>query len=150
MELRHIPIDELRPAAINMRHGKRLPDIDDILPSIRVRGILQPLLVRPVEAEGNLYEIVAGRRRYFSAKAVKEEQGEVDPLPCAVMEPGDDAAALEASLIENIARLDPDGAPNDPKRSPEQHLFADPRGKMRSDSAVVGGDLFVPLSGTSR
>lgn len=42
------------------------------------------------------------------------------------------------------------GAPNDPKRSPEQHLFADPRGKMRSDSAVVGGDLFVPLSGTSR
>ncbi|MBX3497515.1 MAG: ParB/RepB/Spo0J family partition protein, partial [Parvibaculum sp.] len=108
MELRHIPIDELRPAAINMRHGKRPPDIDDILPSIRARGILQPLLVRPVAAEANLYEIVAGRRRYFSAKAVKEEQGEVEPLPCAVMEPGDDAAALEASLIENIARLDPD------------------------------------------
>lgn len=108
MELRHIPIDELRPAAINMRHGKRPPEIDDILPSIRARGILQPLLVRPVEAEANAYEIVAGRRRYFSAKAVKDEQGEVEPLPCAVMEPGDDAAALEASLIENIARLDPD------------------------------------------
>ena len=108
MELRHIPIDELRPAAINMRHSKRPPDIDDILPSIRARGILQPLLVRPVEAEPNAYEIVAGRRRYFSAKAVREEQGEVEPLPCAVMEPGDDAAALEASLIENIARLDPD------------------------------------------
>ncbi|MEP5263496.1 MAG: ParB/RepB/Spo0J family partition protein, partial [Nitratireductor sp.] len=105
MELRHIPIDELRPAAINMRHGKRPPDIDDILPSIRARGILQPLLVRPVEAEPNAYEIVAGRRRYFSAKAVKEEQGEGEPLPCAVMESGDDAAALEASLIENIARL---------------------------------------------
>ena len=29
-------------------------------------------------------------------------------LPCAVMEPGDDAAAIEASLIENVARLDPD------------------------------------------
>ena len=105
MELRHIPLNELHPAAINMRHGSKAPDISDILPSIRARGILQPLLVRP-NADG--YEIVAGRRRYFSAKAIAEEQGEIDPLPCAVMEPGDDAAALEASLIENLARLDPD------------------------------------------
>ena len=64
-----------------------------------------PLLVLP---NGEGFEIVAGRRRYFAAKAVAEEKGEIAPLPCAVMEPGDDAAALEASLIENIARLDPD------------------------------------------
>jgi ParB family chromosome partitioning protein len=105
MELRHIPIAELHLSAVNMRHGKRPPDVSDILPSIRARGILQPLLVRP-NADG--YEIVAGRRRYFSAKALAEEQGEVAPLPCAIMEQGDDAAALEASLIENVARLDPD------------------------------------------
>lgn len=105
MELRHIPLDQLHIAAVNMRHSKRPPDIADILPSIRARGILQPLLVRP-NADG--YEIVAGRRRYFSAKAVEAEQGEVAPIPCAIMEPGDDAAALEASLIENVARLDPD------------------------------------------
>ena len=37
-----------------------------------------------------------------------EERGEAEPLPCAVTAAGDDAAALEASLIENIARLDPD------------------------------------------
>src|SRR4029077_18167667 len=35
-------------------------------------------------------------------------QGAIAPLPCAVMATGDDAAALEASLIENVARLDPD------------------------------------------
>lgn len=105
MELRHISLNELHPAAVNMRHGKQTPDISDILPSIRARGILQPLLVRP-NADG--YEIVAGRRRYFSAKTIAEEQGEIAPVPCAVMEPGDDAAALEASLIENLARLDPD------------------------------------------
>lgn len=105
MELRHIPLNELHPAAINMRHSKQAPDVSDILPSIRARGILQPLLVRP-NAEG--YEIVAGRRRYFSAKAIAEERGEIAPVPCAVMEPGDDTAALEASLIENLARLDPD------------------------------------------
>ncbi|WP_246252186.1 ParB/RepB/Spo0J family partition protein [Allomesorhizobium camelthorni] len=39
---------------------------------------------------------------------IADEGQSVEPLPCAIMEPGDDAAALEASLIENIARLDPD------------------------------------------
>jgi len=63
--------------------------------------------VRP-NGSPDTFEIVAGRRRYFSAKAVEAERGAFEPLPCAVMEPGDDAAALEASLIENIARLDPD------------------------------------------
>jgi ParB family transcriptional regulator, chromosome partitioning protein len=105
MELKHIPLDQLHLSAVNMRHSKKAPDVSDILPSIRARGILQPLLVRP---NNKGFEIVAGRRRYFSAKAVEAEQGAFDPVPCAVMEPGDDAAAIEASLIENIARLDAD------------------------------------------
>jgi ParB family chromosome partitioning protein len=105
MELRHVPIGELSIAAVNMRHGRKAPHISDILPSVRARGILQPLLVRP---HGEGYEIVAGRRRYFAAKAVEQERGKIDPLPCAILAPGDDAGALEASLIENIARLDPD------------------------------------------
>lgn len=107
MQLQHIPLDHLDVSACNMRHAKRPPDISDILPSVRARGILQPLLVRP-NGEDERFEIVAGRRRYFAAKAVAEEGGEVAPVPCAVMEPGDDAGALEASLIENAARLDPD------------------------------------------
>lgn len=105
MQLSHIPFEQLHVSPVNMRHGKRAPDVSDILPSVRARGILQPLLVRP-NADG--YEIIAGRRRYFSAKAVKEEGGVIGDLPCAIMEEGDDAGALEASLIENIARLDPD------------------------------------------
>ena len=107
MQLAHIAFDHLSISALNMRHGKKAPDVSDILPSIRKRGIFQPLLVRPNGTPGD-FEVVAGRRRWFSAKAVKEERGEVAPLPCAIMEEGDDAAALEASLIENIARLDPD------------------------------------------
>lgn len=55
------------------------------------------------------YGIVAGIRRYHAALAVTEG-GELDELPCAIMDAGDDAAALEASLIENIARLDPERA----------------------------------------
>jgi len=107
MQLQHISLDQLDVSAFNMRHAKRPPDVADILPSVRARGILQPLLVRP-NGEPERFEIVAGRRRYFAARAVAEERGEIEPLPCAVMEPGDDAGALEASLIENAARLDPD------------------------------------------
>lgn len=105
MQLTHIPFAKLSVSTLNMRHVRKAPDISDILPSIRARGILQPLLVRPTSGG---YEIVAGRRRYFAAKAVKKEKGRVPPLPCAVMDDDDDAAAIEASLIENAHRLDPD------------------------------------------
>ena len=105
MELQFIPLDQLHISPLNMRHGRKAPDISDILPSVRERGILQPLLVR---RNANGFEVVAGRRRYFSAKAVEAEGKEVAPVPCAVMEKGDDAAAVEASLIENVARSDAD------------------------------------------
>ncbi|MCA0049247.1 ParB/RepB/Spo0J family partition protein [Mesorhizobium sp. B283B1A] len=107
MQLAHVSIDRLSVAAANMRHSKRAPDISDILPSVRARGVLVPLLVRP-NGSPDTFEIVAGRRRYFAAKTLADERGEAEPLPCAIMEDGDDADALEASLIENIARLDPD------------------------------------------
>ena len=104
MELAHIPLDQLKVSALNMRHGRKAPDISDILPSIRARGVQQPLLVRK---NGKGYEIVAGRRRFFSLKQIAKESGKITPIPCAIMVAGDDAAALEASLIENIARYDP-------------------------------------------
>lgn len=106
MELKHIDLVSLCISAANMR-AKGKPNISNILPSIRARGVLVPLIVRPAEGEGR-FEIVAGKRRYHAALAVAEESGEREALPCAVMAAGDDAAALEASLIENVARLDPD------------------------------------------
>ena len=107
MELQHIDLCKLKVSAVNMRHTRKTPDVSDILPSIKARGVLVPLLVR-AGRNGEEYEVVAGRRRYFAAMAVAAEAGEIAPLPCAVMGPGDDGAALEASLIENFARLDPD------------------------------------------
>ncbi|KTD99959.1 chromosome partitioning protein ParB [Sphingopyxis sp. H038] len=107
MELKHIDIAHLSVSPANMRGVTKKPDLTNILPSVRARGILVPLIVRPSGAEGT-YEIVAGKRRYHAALTIAGEQDGMDPLPCAVMEAGDDAAALEASLIENIARLDPD------------------------------------------
>ncbi|WP_106639770.1 ParB/RepB/Spo0J family partition protein [Allosphingosinicella vermicomposti] len=109
MQLAHIDISKLSVSPVNMRSGKKPPDLADILPSVRARGILVPLLVRQ-NGSPETFEIVAGRRRYFAAKAVVEETsneaGEGRVIPCAIMEAGDDAAALEASLLENVARLD--------------------------------------------
>ena len=108
MILEHIALAQLSLSPANMRAKEKKADLANILPSVRERGILVPLLVRPNGGEDQ-YEIVAGRRRYLSAQAIAEERdGEFPPLPCAIMEEGDDAAALEASLIENVARLDPD------------------------------------------
>jgi ParB/RepB/Spo0J family partition protein len=107
MKLAFIALDKLTISPANMRVGKKPPDITNILPSVRKRGVLQTLLVRPNCAPDS-FEIVAGNRRFHAAKAVANENGVAEPLPCAIMEAGDDAAALEASLIENVARLDAD------------------------------------------
>lgn len=109
MKLDFIPLANLSISKANMRDGAKPPDIADILPSVRARGILVPLLVRPNCGAG-CFEIVAGRRRFHAALAVQGERGEAgaEPLPCAILGDTDDAAALEASLIENVARLDPD------------------------------------------
>ncbi len=107
MKLDHIALDRLSISPANMRGGKKLPDISGILPSIRARGIIMPLLVRP-NGSDTTFEIVAGSRRFLAAQTVATENGFAEPLPCAIMEAGDDAAALEASLIENLARLAPD------------------------------------------
>lgn len=112
MTLTYIPLDRLVVSKTNMRFAKRPPDVSDILPTIRKRGVIQTLLVRPCAApdggDGEFYEIVAGARRFHAAGLVAAETGDAEPLPCRILAEGDDAAALEASIIENVARLDPD------------------------------------------
>ena len=101
-DLIHIELSKLSISKLNMRHGRKTPDVSDILPSIREKGLRQTLLVRR-EAGG--YGIVAGRRRFFALQQIAKETG-TDPLvPCAVMPDGDAASAIEASIIENVARV---------------------------------------------
>ena len=107
MKLDFIDLGKLSISKTNMRYAKKAPDVADILPTIRARGVLVPLIVRPNCAEG-AFEIVAGARRFTAATIVASEKGEAEPMPCAILEEGDDAAALEASLIENVARRDAD------------------------------------------
>lgn len=107
MKLAFVPLDKLSVSELNMRHGRKAPDVSDLVPTIRMRGILQSLIVRQAAEPGH-YEIVAGRRRFHAAQQVADETGFAVDVPVAILDTGDDADALEASLIENIARLDPD------------------------------------------
>lgn len=110
MRLDFIALDRLSVSKANMRHGKAPPDVSDILPTIRKRGVIQSLLVRPGIEEG-AFQIDAGSRRFHAAgidAAEKEIERSAYLLPCGILDEGDDAAAIEASMIENMARLDPD------------------------------------------
>lgn len=97
MKLDHLPLEQLKLSPLNVRK-KGGKDVADLLPSVRSLGIIQPLLVRP-NCEG--FEIVAGQRRYHALRTLAEE-GEVAPVPVAIIEDEDDARALEASLAENF------------------------------------------------
>lgn len=112
MKLAFADARDLAVSPLNMNHGRPPPDVSDLLPSVRQRGVLLSLLVLPAFRDGvaapGRFEIVAGARRWAAAMAVIAEGGDIGPLPIAILEPGDDAAALEASLIENLGRLPPD------------------------------------------
>ncbi len=115
MHIDHIALDRLSISKANMRGVKKPPDIADILPSILKRGVIFPVLVRPKlrlvsdhGSETGHFEIVAGKRRYY-ASLEAEKQGKADvTLPCIALAEGDDADALEISMIENMLRQAPD------------------------------------------
>lgn len=117
MKLDFISVDKLSVSKTNMRYAKKAPDVADILPTVRRRGILQPLIVRkncePADDAEGAFEILAGARRFTAARIVRDERRAAgdptgDNIPCAIIDEGDDAAAIEASMIENMARLDAD------------------------------------------
>jgi len=68
----------------------------DLVNSLREKGIIQPILVRP---SGKLFELVAGERRWRAAQELN-----LNEIPAIVREDIDDASSLELSLIENIQR----------------------------------------------
>jgi len=105
MEIKQISIKDLKHCPANMRKPQSKKHLGDILPSIRQLGVVQSLVVRP-NCEG--FEVVAGGRRLAAASIVAEETGADMMLPCGIMADGDDAAALEISMIENLGRKTPD------------------------------------------
>lgn len=97
-ELRELPVDLIVPNPNQPRRTFDEAALQALAASLESRGVLQPVLVRPVA--GGTYELVAGERRWRASKLAGLEQ-----IP-ALIRPRDDAQALEVALIENMARED--------------------------------------------
>jgi ParB family chromosome partitioning protein len=97
-ELAELTVRSLRPGKYQPRTRMDQASLAELADSIRVRGVIQPVIVRPVDDGG--YEILAGERRWRAAQLAGLER-----VPAIIREVADDAA-LGIGLIENIQRED--------------------------------------------
>ena len=94
----HVPIDRVAPNPRQPRSAMEDPALAELAESIRTRGVLEPLIVTPLE-DGR-YQLIAGERRLRAA--VKAGLGSVPVL----LRDADGQASLEIALIENLQRED--------------------------------------------
>ena len=97
-ELKKIPIEFLQAGKYQPRKDMADEALEELAASIRSQGIIQPIVVRPID--DNKYEIIAGERRWRAAQIAQ-----LDVVPCLV-KPIPDDAAVAIALIENIQRED--------------------------------------------
>src|SRR4051812_39491857 len=93
---RKIPVAFLRPNPRNPRKHFRPDEIEALAGSIRQRGIVQPILVRPLADQPSVYEIVAGEQRWRAAQVA-----DVHEVPVVVVEV-DDRTSLESAISETV------------------------------------------------
>ena len=97
-ELRQLPVELIVPNPNQPRRRFDEEALSALAGSLGERGVLQPVLVRPVP--GGTYELIAGERRWRAARLAG-----LETVP-ALVRPHDDAQSLELALIENMARED--------------------------------------------
>ena len=143
--LRHVPVELLHPNPNNPRKHFAEDDLNTLAQSLKTKGLLQPLVVRPRTDGG--FEIVAGERRWRAS-----QRAGLHELPVLVREL-DDKETLEIALIENIQRSDLN--PLEEARAYRQlldqyghtqQLLADAVGKSRSHIANTMRLLNLPLA----
>ena len=97
---RRVPIEFLKPNPRNPRRNFSEAELGELAQSIRERGVIQPIVVRPTGEAGEAYEIVAGERRWRAA-----QRAGLHDIPVVVLEVSD-GEALELAIIENVQRTD--------------------------------------------
>jgi ParB family chromosome partitioning protein len=98
-EQRIVPIAELKPSGLNPRREFAEAELKELADSIRAKGLVQPIVVRPDRQRGG-FEIVAGERRWRAA-----QRAGVHTVPVIVRDLAD-VEVLELALIENVQRAD--------------------------------------------
>jgi ParB family transcriptional regulator, chromosome partitioning protein len=97
---RTVPIEFVRANPLNPRKAFAEEDLSELTDSIREKGIIQPLIVRPKRDLPDVYEIIAGERRWRAA-----QRAGLHDVPVVVVE-AEDKEALELAIIENVQRTD--------------------------------------------
>ena len=95
-----IPSSKLRPSPIQPRRIFEKASISELADSIKSKGLVQPILVRPSKSNPGDYEIIAGERRWRAAQVAQLHE------ISAVIRNLDDVESLEIAIIENVQRAD--------------------------------------------
>ncbi|SUB03102.1 Chromosome-partitioning protein parB [Pannonibacter phragmitetus] len=97
---RKVPVEFLEPNPRNPRKTFAEKDLTELTDSIREKGIIQPILVRPAAGKPNHFEIIAGERRWRAA-----QRAGLHEVPVIIRDITDQEA-LELAIIENVQRAD--------------------------------------------
>jgi ParB family chromosome partitioning protein len=97
---RRLPTASLQPNPRNPRRNFANAELDELVASLRERGIIQPIIARPIQGSADIYEIIAGERRWRAA-----QRAGLHEVPVVIVE-ATDAEALQLAIIENVQRAD--------------------------------------------
>jgi ParB family chromosome partitioning protein len=99
--LRMVPVDSIRPNQFQPRKTFNDESLRTLAASLMELGVLQPIIVRPVEGEPDKYELIAGERRWRAAAIAK-----LEVVPVLLQDDVNDRLSLEQAVVENLHRVD--------------------------------------------
>ena len=137
---RSLPLAALKPGRFNPRRNFSQEQLEELAASIRERGLVQPIVVRPSLSDMESYEIVAGERRWRAAQLANLHQ-----VPVVVRELTDQEA-VELAIIENVQREDLNAI----EEGEGYKLLMDGHGYTQEDLAKVIGKSRSHLANTLR
>jgi ParB family chromosome partitioning protein len=140
VEQRNIPIASLKPGRFNPRRHFGETQLEELAASIRERGLVQPLVVRPSASDVETYEIVAGERRWRAAQLASLHEVPV------IVRALSDQEAVELAIIENVQREDLNAI----EEGEGYKLLMDGHGYTQEDLAKVIGKSRSHLANTLR
>jgi ParB family chromosome partitioning protein len=99
--LRQVPVSSISPNQFQPRKAFNDESLQSLASSVRELGVLQPIIVRPLEGDPNRYELIAGERRWRAAGIAG-----LETVPVLVQDSVNDRLSLEQAVVENLHRVD--------------------------------------------
>jgi ParB family transcriptional regulator, chromosome partitioning protein len=137
---RRLPTSALRPNARNPRRTFSNAELDELVASLRERGIIQPIIARSIRGAVDTYEIIAGERRWRAA-----QRAGLHEVPVVIIE-ATDGEALQIAIIENVQRADLNAL----EEASGYHALIDEFGHSQDEIAKIVGKSRSHVANTLR